>query len=99
MAQEITTSVTISKVAPNTGATVLHIETPSTTDTGDTIVLTLSSYGISTFTGVYGMVHTTANSVIVAEAPTTAVSSGVLTITVGGSTVSDKKRTYLVYGK
>lgn len=101
MAQEITTSVTIFGQTPNAGIVSFVIETPSTTDTGDTIVLTLSNYGISA-TGlleVFGQVHTTANSVLVTEAPTTSVTSGVLTITVGGSTVSDKKRTYRVTGK
>lgn len=96
---DVTSGCTIREVAPALGIKMILIETAATVDTGDTIALTLANYGITTFTGIYGMVHTTANSVIVAEAPTTAVASGVLTITVGGSAVSDKVRTYLVFGR
>lgn len=95
----IGTTCTFTRGQPQLGMTTLIVETPNTTDTSDTIAITLADYGITTFLGVYGMVHTTEGSVVVAEAPTTAVSSGVLTITVGGSTVSDKKRVYVVYGK
>ena len=90
---------TFTKLAPNLGRTSVMIETPNTADTADTVAVTLSSFGITTFLAVEGYVHTTENSVVVAEAPTTAVSSGVLTITVGGSTVSDKKRVYIIHGK
>lgn len=78
------------------GKTVV-IETVATVDDGDTLAVTLADYGISTFLGCDGFIHTTANSVIAAEAPTTSVTTGVLTITVGGST-DDKKRTYIIYG-
>ena len=77
---------------------MLVLETAATVDTSDTIVLTLADYGINVFCGIYGMVQSTANSIIIAEAPTTAVSSGDLTITVGGSGANNLKRTYLVFG-
>lgn len=94
----ISTSI-VTQVAPNAGRTIVLVETPNTADTADTIAITLASYGITTLLSVVGCVHTTENSVMVAEAPTTAVSAGVLTITVGGSTVSDKKRVYTIIGK
>lgn len=78
-------------------ATELLIYTVATVDDGDTLTVTLSDYGINNFLGASGFIHTTEDSVIVAEAPTTAVSSGVLTLTVGGST-DNKKRTYTVLG-
>ena len=37
------------------------------------------------------------DSVVITEAPTRAVSSGVLTVTVGGST-DDKKRVFIIWG-
>lgn len=77
----------------------LVIETPATSDTGDTIALDLADYGIMTFLGIYGVVHTTEGSVVVAEAPTTSVSTTTLTITVGGSSASNYKRVYVVWGK
>jgi len=95
----ISSGCTITDTVPQNGRKVVLVETAATADTADTVVITLASYGITTFLGISGMVHTTENSVVVAEAPTTAVSSGVLTITVGGSTVSDKKRVYVIYGK
>lgn len=96
---DISSTSTYREALPNLGVKTIIVETPTTTDTADTIPITLSTYGIGTVLSVQGFVHTTENSVIVAEAPTTAVSSGVLTITVGGSTVSDKKRVYVVTGK
>lgn len=96
---DISSGATLAEMAPNLGRKAVMIETAATADTADTVVVDLSDYGISTFLGIEGYVHTTENSVVVAEAPTTAVSSGELTITVGGSTVSDKKRVYIVYGK
>ena len=96
---DVSSGCTIVEAAPNAGRKVIVVETANTVDTADTVALTLSSYGITTVLAVEGYVHTTENSVIVAEAPTTAVSAGVLTITVGGSTVSNKKRVYVVYGK
>lgn len=82
---------------PHLAATELVITASNTTDDGDTIAITLADYGITTFLACDGYIHTTEDSVIVAEAPTTAVSAGVLTITVGGST-DNKKRTYVVKG-
>ena len=79
------------------GATELLVYTVNTVDDGDTLTVDLTSYGINNFLGANGYIHTTEDSVIVAEAPTTAVSSGVLTLTVGGST-DNKKRTYTILG-
>lgn len=96
---DVSSGCTIAEGLPNAGRKMIVVETATTVDTADTVVITLADYGISTLLAVEGYVHTTEDSVVVAEAPTTAVSSGVLTITVGGSTVSDKKRVYVVYGK
>lgn len=78
------------------GGKVLHIETVATVDDGDTLTVDLEKYGYGGISAVYGFIHSTENSVLVAEAPTTSVSSNELTITVGGST-DNKKRTYQVY--
>lgn len=63
-------------------------------DSADTFTVTLDKVHADTFIGITGWVHTTANSVVVREQPTTSVSSGVLTVTVGGSSVTGKKRVY-----
>jgi hypothetical protein len=96
---DVFSTSTVRYGALTNGITEIVIETPSTTDTADTVVVDLSNYGIELLLSVEGFVHTTANSVIVAEAPTTAVSSGNLTITGGGSTVTDKIRVYYVRGR
>lgn len=92
------TGVTI-EIAPNSQAKEFIVVLDNTTDTNNTYAMTLSELGIKEFVWIGGCVHTTESSVVVTEAPTTAVSAGVLTITVGGSAVTDKKRAYLVIGR
>ena len=65
-------------------------------DSGDTLALVLATYGATAIWGIQGFVHTTTDSVIATEAPTTSVTTGTLTITVGGSSVTGKVRTYRV---
>ena len=73
------------------------VETTDTADDTDTIAITLADYGMTAVKTVKGFTHSTSNSVIIVEAPTTSVTAGVLTITVGGST-DNKKRVFLVGG-
>ena len=75
---------------------VLEVWTPATADTGDTIAITLADYAATKIVEIIGSVQTTAGSVVVQEQPTTSVTTGTLTITVGGSTVSDKARFYTI---
>lgn len=75
------------------------VSTKNTVDATDTIAVTLNKIGISAagLMGVYGWKHTTDNSVSVIEFPTTAVASGVLTMTVPGGT-DNNPRFYLIIG-
>lgn len=70
-----------------------------TTHGSDTVAITLTNYGISAtgFLGIRVMRHTTLNSVLVLEAPTTAVVSGVLTVTLGAGN-NDKYRSIMIFG-
>lgn len=71
---------------------------PATTDDGDTATVDLyKQFGITKVLAIEGFIHTTTDSVIVAEAPTTTVDRETLTITVGGST-DNKKRFYVIWG-
>ena len=79
------------------GAKTLMVTTDATADDGDTIAITLADYGLVAIEGILGFTHSTTDSIVITEAPTTAVSGGVLTITVGGST-DNKKRVFIVYG-
>lgn len=67
----------------------IMVVAPDTADDTDTMTIPLADYGITTLKFVQGYAHTTNNSVIITEAPTTSVSNGVLTITVGGSADND----------
>lgn len=73
----------------------IKITTEATVDDGDTIAVDLSQYGATGIDWIMGWIHSTTNSVLVQEEPTTSVTNSTLTITVGGST-DNKKRTYLV---
>jgi len=75
----------------------LVIYTANTVDAADTFTLTYANYGITTVLGVYGVKHTTDNSVIVAENPTTAVTSSVMTFTVPAGTDNDTRVAIVYY--
>jgi|GEM_PF-2246123 len=96
---DISSGVTVTDIVPNQGRKEIMVETATTADTGDTVDITLADYGITTFLGILGFAHSTENSVVITEAPTTSVSSGVLTITLGGTLNSDDKRVFIIYGK
>jgi len=96
---DVSSSFTVIKEISEGGLTKLYLTTTAETmDDGDTIAITMADYGMSTFQYVKGWIHTTLNSVLVAEDPTSAVSAGVLTLTIGGST-DNKARTYEVGGQ
>ena len=76
------------------------ITLPATTDTADYVSVNLfNRFGMKRFLGVKGWRHSTTDSVIVAENPTTAVDNGVLVLTVlAGTGLANQKRVYLVIG-
>jgi hypothetical protein len=90
------TAVTPSKIweqAPNNGLKQVIFTTPNTADATNTVAITLSDYGINA-TGlliVEGWVHNTDGSVIKAEADTTSVTAGVLTVTIAAGTDNDMR--------
>lgn len=88
---------TVIDVSPALGAKMLLVTTANTVDDGDTIAITLADHGMSRFDAILGQTHSTEDSIVITETPTTAVSAGVLTITVGGST-DDKKRVFIIWG-
>jgi len=97
MVADITSGCTI-RFGPDTaGFTEILVETAATADVGDTVVLTLANYGIVTFLAIDGYVHSTTDSIVIKEEPTTAVSSGVLTVTLTSAT--NKKRVYSIIGR
>ena len=103
------TSATITVYEADTGATpvanspfgykeiIVHLS--EIADDTDTAAVTLADFGITTFKYIKGFKHThsatTEGALIVAENPTTSVTTGVLTITVTGST-DNLARTYIV---
>lgn len=87
-------------VLPNSSIVQVVIRTNNTVDATNTLVFTLSKYGIGPtgFIGLIAFKATTDNSVYVQEACTTAVSAGVLTITVPAGTTNDP-RFIVFYGQ
>lgn len=94
---DVTSGITIREESPRGETKTLVVATANTVDDGDTLDVTLADHGMSTVLAVEGYDHTTEDSVIVAQAPTTAVASGVLTITVGGAT-DNLKRVFVIHG-
>ena len=74
------------------------IDSPTLTGGTDTLTMTLADYGLKQVLAVKGYVHTTDNSVMVADAGTTAVATGILTYTTESAN-DNKKRVVLVYGE
>ena len=80
-------------VEPGPVQSKIFIKTINTVDAADTLTVDLTNYGIAAdgLVGVLGFKHTTDNSVSVQEQPTTAVASGVLTLTVPAGTDNDAR--------
>ena len=74
------------------------IETSNEVDAGDTFTFDMATVGATTLLGVDGCKHTTDNSVIVTENPTTTVSSTTITFTVIAGSDDDKRiaRIYVI---
>ena len=85
-------------VVPNSGLKRVVFQTPNTADENNTFTLTLADYGMEKVMMVYGNVHTTDYSVMVECDGSTAVSSGVLTITKETGN-ENKRQIYVVTGK
>jgi len=76
---------------PNADVKRIFVYTQDDADATDTIAITLADYGISAtgLLAVNSWVHTANGSVITTEANTTAVSAGVLTVTIAAGTDND----------
>ncbi len=76
---------TNTEITPNSGVKVIQVVTDATVDDGDTLTVDLTKFGCTNIHGIIGFQEDTTGEAISASAPTTTVSSGTLTITVGGS--------------
>lgn len=76
----------------------IMVETPDTADTGDIFTITLSDYGITNMKSITGWIHSTRDSVVVLEEPTTQLSGSDVEVTLGGSAANNQKRVYIIGG-
>ncbi len=76
---------TNTEITPNSGVKVIQVVTDATVDDGDTLTVDLTKFGCTNIHGIIGFQEDTTGEAISASTPTTTVSSGTLTITVGGS--------------
>jgi len=86
----------VNEVAPVSEYKCVIVELPSTTDNADTFTLDMGEYGCSRLSAIFGNEHSTDGSVVITQAPTTSVSSGTVTVTVGGSN-GNLTRTYVLW--
>jgi len=88
------------EAAPALGVKEVYIYTQDDADATNTIAITLADYGISStgLLAVQSWVQTGNGSVITAEANTTSVTSGVLTVTIAGSGSDNDVRVIKVIG-
>ena len=91
---DITSGITVDEQSPRMENKVVVVDTADTADTADTLDITLSDYGLSSTVAVLGFDVTNGTQ----EQPTWSVSSGTLTITLGGSTNSNASRRFIIYG-
>jgi len=76
-----------------------YVVTAATADDSDTVTVDLfKQFGINRLLGIKGFGHTTLNSVIVTENPTTAVENGILTATLGSTAGASKVRVLMIVG-
>lgn len=79
------------EIAPNAGVKMIQCLFADTVIGGtDTATVDLGDFGCSKLRGILVFDQTTTGQVVVTTAPTTAVSSGVVTITFGGSDTGAK---------
>lgn len=84
------------EVVPNPGVKLLTVVTDATVDAADTLTVDLTKYGCRNIHGIVGFDETTAGSVVVNIQPTTSVTTGVLTITVGAGG-NNRVRSFLIW--
>jgi len=92
------TSDTVTEIVPNAGYKEIIVETPATCIDGDTVTVSLSTYGITGLLTVSGYANSSTNNAILANAPTTSVTAQTLTITVPSSGIGVMKRVYRIIG-
>lgn len=94
------TDIDVHEMIPNAGVKQILVSTRNTVDAADTIAIDVSSYGCvgTGLIGILGFKHTTDNSVMVQEQPTTAISGNTITLTVPSGTDNDP-RFYILYFK
>lgn len=90
------TDYTVVRGQPLQGFKTAVISTVTTADSGDTIAVSLDNIGGGSVCGVIGFTHTTVNSVVVQEQPTTTMSGRTLTITIGGA-ANNQARHFLLF--
>lgn len=76
-----------------------YVITSTTVGNGYTVTVDLyKRFGITRLLGIKGFGHTTLNSIIVTENPTTTVNNGILTATLGSTAGASKVRMLMIVG-
>jgi len=96
-ARVLDTDFFINQGLPNRGMSTMVVSCINTVDSGDTIAIDLAKYGWGSMCGIIGFIHSTENSIVIQEQPTTTMSGSTLTITIGGAGADNLTRHYLIF--
>lgn len=83
-------------VTPNCGTSIIQVVTDNAPHAADTLTVDLTQYGCRNIHGILAFRETSSGIIVTDGAPTTAVASGVLTITVGTG-ANDKIRMFQIF--
>jgi hypothetical protein len=92
------TDCTVYDSTLSSGVKELIVVTPATADNSDTIAIVMKSFGIKSILSIFVNAHDTEDSIVTTEAPTTSVTTGTLTVTLGAVAGSNKKRVITIRG-
>lgn len=92
------TGARVLEQSPTGEVKCLVIELPTSVDDTDTFTLDLTRYGCTRPIAIFGNAHTTDGQVVVTEAPTTAVATNTITVTVGGSS-DNQARSFVLWAR
>ncbi len=95
-----TTSNVFTEISPNASHKEIIVVSPTLSIASDVIQITLADHGFSN-TGlltVTGYKHTTANSVVIVDNPTTTVLFGILSLTIVSQVPTGAARVYRIVG-
>jgi hypothetical protein len=83
---------------PVGGFKTLVVSTVTTANSADTLDVDIADFGGGSLCGIIGFTHTTVNSIVIQEQPTTTMSGSTVQITIGGASNGQARHFLLFLG-